>query len=760
MPVRRRVASIRATAHPAGRRGGRTPGRARTPLARRSSLGAAAFASILGTALTSAAIGDPPPTGGRPALPPIVFVSRQPLPGPEGGADWAAIPGVGPRDRIAAAGGRLLVREPDGRLRVLVDERTLFDVADPCVSWDATRVLFSGLVHPDSSWRIFEIGADGAGLHQVTRSDREIPLDQFGPAAARFTRYDDFDPCWLPDGRVLLASTRYPMLAELSEFLATNLFVIDAPGDRPRRVTTERSGAEEPAVDPATGRVVYARWLVNLDRPSNVTRDGLTMVDAQALTKDIGNVWETISVTPDGRAARLHGGDPRSREGLVAYKPALFPDGRVLSVFAANGALAPSPGLSGVRLFAPGASPGRALVGFRPGQAPPSPAEFPPPAPEIPCATDPAPLPDGRVLLSFSRRAGTDFGLALCDADGSGLEPLLDLPGTHEIDAQVLAPSQVPRILPDNVDPFTAELPPTEAPATYLVPGTFRFDCMNLFANAPVDAPIPDAPPIARGTRIRFFMNFQRTNAAGRDPSILFRDAPLSERGAVLENGLPADVPLFGQIVDAAGKVLVGGTGGPVHLAGFSYGRHGGWAQCVGCHAGHSVIEIPHTFTDCEWTNLATSARVAASSEWVPKGREAPPFPARRAVDRRAKEGGLDAAWVAAGDRRESVTLRWDLPIEVTRFVLHGIGENAAEGTTLRVGECRIALLRGGEVVGGVESTGPALPGGTEARVAPTVVDGARIEIVSSSGRVRGEAVTGLAEVEVIARLALAEPNP
>jgi hypothetical protein len=711
------------------------------------------FASTLAAPLD---VSIPAPAGS--SLPPIVFVSRQPVRGEDGAPEPGAIPGIGPRDRTARVGGRLLRREPDGALRVLAGPPAWFDVADPCVSWDGARILFAGLVHRDSSWRIWEIGADGAGLRQVTRSDRAISLRQFGPAAARFTRYDDIDPCWLPDGRIAFASTRYPMVSQLGEYLATNLFAVGPDDAHPRRITTERDGAEEPAVDPITGRLLYARWLINLDRPSNVTPNGLTYLDAEALTEDIGNVWQTISVLPDGRTAQLHAGDPRSRPGLICYKPALLPDGRVLTVFAANGAFSPGPGPTGVRLFAPGADTGRSVIGLSPrARAALMEAEASPAAPRPPWATDPAPLPDGRIVVSYAPRADGDCGLYACDLDGSRLEPLVDLPGTLELDAVAQVPTKRPPALPMGVDPHTVELPPTEDPATHRSTGSFRFDCMNVFANAPVDAPIPDAPPITQGARLRLYMNFQRQNP-GRDPSILIRDAKITPLGAVHEQGIQADMPFFGQIVDSRGRVVVGPTGVPAHVAEFGFARHGGWAQCVGCHAGHSVMFIPNNYVDAEWINVSTSAHVDASTEWRPPGAAEPPCPGRRVVDRKARDDSLEVAWVAAGAGREWVRLSWEFPIEVTRFVLYGIRPNPAAGTDLAVAECRITLLRGGVVVG-VQSTGAIAPGGTTVQVPRTLADAVRVEAVRSRGRVAGAVRTGLAEIETIARFAL-EPRP
>jgi hypothetical protein len=671
----------------------------------------------------------------------------------EGRIDPWGIPGIGPRDRTAAVGGRLLVRESNGRLRPLVEPPVLFDVADPCVSWDGEQVVFAGLAHADSAWRIYSIRADGTGLRAITRSDRRISLKQFGPMAARFVRYDDIDPCWLPDGRLCFASTRYPTIAEAGGYPATNLFVVEAEGTRMHRITSDRNGAEEPAIDPLTGRVVYCRWLLNVDRPSHTTATGLTVLDDEALTQDVGNIWETLSITPDGREAQLHAGDPRTRAGLVAYKPSPLRDGRTLVLAAPNGSFSPSPGGAGIRVHARGASPGRTLLGWRAAPV----AATGPPTP--PFAADPVELPDGRLLVAYVSNARGDWGLYVTNAAGEHPKSLIDLPGTLELDPAVLAPTRVPPALADQIDAETAELPPTADPATWVARGTFRLDCLNVFANAPVDAPIPDAPPAVAGARGRLYLSFQRQSTAGRDTPILFRDGPLTAHGAIAEQGIPADVSLFDQIVDANGRVLVGHGGTPAHLAGMNFGRHGGWAQCVGCHAGHSVIEIPSSFSAAEWFNVSTSARVTASSTWQDHSLPLLPATPRSIIDRRARCDSLQVAWVAAGRDGEHVSLEWDVAIEVSRLVLYGVFPSRRTRTDLRVQDCRVALLRRQQTVYTVSHTGPVLPDGTPVDVPPTVIDGLRIEILDAQGVVAGQPRVGLAEVETIARLAIDRPT-
>jgi Tol biopolymer transport system component len=134
----------------------------------------------------------------------------------------------------------------------------LVDVSDPCVHWDGEKIVFAGIEHPDSSWRIFEIRSDGTNFRKLTFSDRNIPLNQFGPAAFKFIKYDDIDPCYLPDGRICFASTRYPSLSFYG-FRTTNLYIVNSDGTGLHRITTERNSAEEPSIDPSTGKIIFAR---------------------------------------------------------------------------------------------------------------------------------------------------------------------------------------------------------------------------------------------------------------------------------------------------------------------------------------------------------------------------------------------------------------------------------------------------------------------------------------------------------------------
>ena len=655
------------------------------------------------------------------SLPALVFVSRQ----PPRGAQVTQLPGFGPVGRALVTGGRLLVRERDGRVRSLLPEGAFFDVSDPSVSWDGMRVAFAATPAPDSAWRIWVIGRDGGGLTAVTREDADI-----APAAGG--RADDFDPCWLPDGRLCFASTRSAGVAELAGLPVTNLWAVHADGTGLRRITSDRNGAEEPGVDPATGRVVYARWWFNRYRALDHDAFGITTDSARAVAADAVNLWHAISVQPDGDGGRLAGGDTRERTAQEAYQPVVLAGGTLVGVAAAHAALEPAAGPTRLVAFPGGIGPARWLTG--PGTRNPG------------SALAPAALPDGRIVFALDPNGRGDYGLYVMKADGSRLARVLDLPGTLELDAAVLAPRPRPPVVVAQLEAPPARPPDAGAEELRRAARTFRFDCLNVFANAPVDAPFPDAPPLQRDVRIRFYAALARPGAEGGDTLVLVREAAVEPSGAVHQDGMPADTPLFEQLVDAEGRVLRS-SHGIAHVPGFNAARAGTGTKCVGCHAGHSAIAVPVSYLRAKWVNAAPSAAVSASSV-APGGAGA-----RAAVDRRARGRAAEVAWIAAAESHESLRLAWPWPIEVRAVVLHPPARDAASGTALRIERCEVLLSRAGVEVGRLSVPRPLAPGGTRIACDPMLVDAVEIRPLRVRGRVEGRRAAALAEVEVDARM-------
>ncbi|MEO8513927.1 MAG: T9SS type A sorting domain-containing protein [Ignavibacteria bacterium] len=692
---------------------------------------------------------------------PIVFVSRNIT---QGGSFYypqaGLLPGMGPYSRTAVVGGRLLVREANGTVRVLVDSTInfsgtkLIDVSDPCVYWNASKIVFSGIENRDSSWRIYEIRSDGTGFKKITRTDRNVNLVQFGPIAYKFVKYDDVDPCYLPDGRICFSSTRYPALSQYTAKRTTNLYIIDSTSLNIHRITTERNGADEPTIDPITGKIVFSRWWLNIDHPSILTSNGLTRDSALAVTSDISNIWSAAKIRPDGEGLGLYAGTGNLRSGQNNYRPYVLNDGRMLSLFTPDNAMAYTTGSSGIRLFDEGNSYGTSVIGVNPQNMqlyinnPPSYGTMQPPY-----ACDPVQLPSNQILISYATQVeNQDYGLYTVNLNGSGLQPFFDITGKMELNAEVLLPKPVPPVLIDGVIEVADELPPTSDPSTWYKDGGFRFDCVNMFSNGPVDNPMQDGPPITRFARINFFMNFQRRDSLGLDSAIYLTYIPVFHTGQIAFDNAPANVSMFEQVVDSAGKVLRGSSGQVAHVIGMNYGRVGTGTKCVGCHSGHTQIFVPGTISEAAFFNTSTSAVVTQSSfKFINDSLQ---YPGKRVVDRKANNDSLRVNWIANGTNNEFVDLKWSVPIDARRITIYNIKPNASNNTNIQVTDCEVFCYFEGSEEAHILSTGIISPSGTDISIAGTPkIDEVKVIVKSYTGVVNGENLPGLAEIETNARI-------
>ncbi len=692
---------------------------------------------------------------------PIVFVSRNLT---QGGSVYypqaGLLPGMGPYSRTSIVGGRLLVREANGTIRVLVDSTINFggiklvDVSDPCAYWNASRIVFAGVEHRDSSWRIYEIRADGTGFKKITLTSRNINLSQFGPIANKFVKYDDVDPCYLPDGRICFSSTRYPALSQYTAKRTTNLYIIDSTSLNLHRITTERNGADEPSIDPITGKIVFSRWWLNIDHPSILTSNGLTRDSNLAVTSDISNIWSAAKIRPDGEGLALYAGTGNLRSGQNNYRPYVLSDGRMLSLFTPDPAMAYTTGSSGIRLFDEGNSYGTYVIGVNPQTMqlyinnPPSYGTMQPPY-----ACDPIQLPSNLLLISYATQVeNQDYGLYTVNLNGSGLQLFYDIAGKMELNAEVLLQKPVPPVLIDGVVDVADELPPTADPSTWYKDGGFRFDCVNMFTNGPVDNPMQDGPPITRFARIKFFMNFQRQDSMGLDEAIYLQDIPIFHTGQIAFDNAPANVSMFEQVVDSAGKVLRGSTGQVAHVIGMNYGRVGTGTKCVGCHSGHTQIFVPPTISESSFFNTSTSATVTESSfKFISDTIQ---YPGKRVADRKARNDSLRVNWIANGTNNEFVDLKWSVPIDVRRVTIYNIKPNASNNTNIQVTDCEVICYYNGNEEAHIVSTGIISVNGTDVSI-PNVpkIDEVKVIVKSFTGLVNGESLSGLAEVETNARI-------
>lgn len=695
---------------------------------------------------------------------PIVFVSRNHKSGGNIGFPSAGLlPGMGPHSRFAKVGGRLIKRDINGTLTTLVDSTmsfngiTLYDLQQPCVHWSGQKMVFAGVEHPDSSWRIYEINSDGTGFRKLTFTDRIINLSQFGPAAFRFEKYDDIDPVYTRDNQVVFASTRYPQLSEVGAFNTTNLFIL-YNDTAIYRMTTERNGAEKPTIDPLTGTVVYSRWWVNIDRPSNLTPSGVTRIDSLAIPgADIANIWQPVFIKPDGDALNYYAGDPRTRRSMYLYRPRIMQNGNLLGVYTPDLGMTNTGGSNGIRYYELGLSPFNNVIGVDSttplyNTNPPSYGTMVPPY-----ATDPIELPNGKILFSYATTVeAQDYGLYTCNLDGSGLELVEDFPGTLELNAEVLLPKTLPPDIEYLVVYDQNNVPPTSNPSTFYQGGLFRFDCLNVFANAPVDVPIGDAPPITKNARIRFFLQFQRQDVNGQDPPILFRDDQVQYDGAVIQGDIPSNVSMFEQLTDSNGNILVNTNGVAAHVTGMNFGIDGSGTKCVGCHAGHTLIEVPFNNTMGQFTNVSTSAVTTQSSFLTQNSID---YTGKHAIDRKARNNDLSVNWIAGSNSPgQFVELDWDLHIEIRSLKLYNILPNPSNNTNIQVNDCEVFIYENDSIlVEHIASTGPISTDGTSFTFPQwPSINKVKVIVKDYTGTVNNLDLPGLAEIETDARIGLA----
>ncbi|MBE2225621.1 MAG: PD40 domain-containing protein, partial [Anaerolineae bacterium] len=512
----------------------------------------------------------------------------------------------------------------------------LIDVNAPEVSYDGKKIVFAGL--PDGNyksvphynpgaWRIYMINVDGTGLKQITFSDRDdLDLSQFNSVNG-FKKYDDTDPVWLPDGRIAFSSTRWPSLSQYNDERTTNIYSMDEDGSNMKRITSERNGADRPLVDPLTGQIVYSRWWRNF---RNAANDMSTVKDpigdgyiqhlglvAESRSGEYGdapdahlgrNSWMLAAINPDGTGLVQFAGVSgigSSAFSNQAYGGSFAEDGSLFTAFYPMHHISEAAGFGGIRHYPRGPEGYTPIIGVADEGSelvrdnPPSHRVF-----KGAYAADPEVLPDGRLLISWAPDTRQDYGLYTVNPDGSDLTLVYDNPNTSELRGRVVMPRPIPPIIPDKITNVASLLPPT-ANGPYDIDGTFTFDALNVFFNAPVDVDIVNALPIGSAGTIRFFIDHQRTSYGfpeRLDWPILLDEIAINPDGSVSTEA-PANVPLFEQIrtsqpdysVPLTGSTFPAGENGAAHVAGHNFGRPGDDARCVGCHAGHTMIPVPVT---------------------------------------------------------------------------------------------------------------------------------------------------------------------
>ncbi|MHC4533014.1 MAG: SUMF1/EgtB/PvdO family nonheme iron enzyme [Planctomycetota bacterium] len=134
----------------------------------------------------------------------------------------------------------------DGMLQTLFRPSKDRFVGEMDLHFNAEKLLFT--MPTSKSWQIFEINTDGSGLRQVSRGQHQEDVD-------------NFDGCYLPDGRIVFSSTASYTAVPCwhGKERACSIYLMDADGGNMRQLCFDQDLDLHPAVLP-TGQVIFSRW--------------------------------------------------------------------------------------------------------------------------------------------------------------------------------------------------------------------------------------------------------------------------------------------------------------------------------------------------------------------------------------------------------------------------------------------------------------------------------------------------------------------
>jgi len=142
--------------------------------------------------------------------------------------------------------GRLLVLEglsPDSPVRSLVPDKKAGFLWRPDLSFDAGKIVFCLMPRGERSFHLYEVNTDGTGFRQLTFGD-----------------YDDLDPIYLPNGKLMFTTTRANTYVRCGPTHHSPVLArCDADGKNIYVISRNNEPDYLPALLP-DGRVIFTRW--------------------------------------------------------------------------------------------------------------------------------------------------------------------------------------------------------------------------------------------------------------------------------------------------------------------------------------------------------------------------------------------------------------------------------------------------------------------------------------------------------------------
>jgi formylglycine-generating enzyme required for sulfatase activity len=434
---------------------------------------------------------------------------------------------------LRSAGGLKTVYRPAGP----------YFVGDVDLSHDGRRMLFSS-IGTNNCWQIFEIGVDGQGLRQVTPGDQPD--------------VDNYDACYLPDGRVMVCSTAFMAAVPCvnGSTRVANLYRMNADGSGMRQLCFDQEHNWCPTMLP-NGRLLYLRWEYT-DTPHAHDRvlftmnpDGTNQMEYYGSNSYWPNSLFYARPIP-GHATQFvgivsgHHGVPRMGE-LVVFDPAR---GRR----EAEGVVQRIPGR------------GRRVEARIEDQLVDA---------SWPKFLHPYPLSDKFFLVAAQPSPQAAWGIYLVDTMDN-MTLVREEPGYALLEPVPLRPTPTPPVIPDRVEPQ-------------------RRDAVVLMADVYAGIGLKDIPRGAVKSLRVFSYHFLYPKMGGPqgvvgmegpwDIKRILGTVPVERDGSALFR-VPANMPISVQPLDAEGKALQ-------LMRSWFTGMPGEVVSCVGCHENPNSTPIP-----------------------------------------------------------------------------------------------------------------------------------------------------------------------
>ncbi|MBM3335581.1 PD40 domain-containing protein, partial [Candidatus Sumerlaeota bacterium] len=186
-----------------------------------------------------------------------------------------------------------------GEVTVLLDARG-GSIRDPQVHYDAQKIVFSYRKNGSDFYNLYEINADGSGLRQITSGE-----------------FDDYEPIYLPDDRIIFVSTRCKRWVNCWMTQVGIMYRCNADGSDIQQVSPNPEHDNTPWVLP-DGRILYTRW---------------EYVDRSQV--DYHHLWTS---NPDGSCQAIYFGNMHPRTVMIDAKPIPGTDKIIASFSPGHGA--------------------------------------------------------------------------------------------------------------------------------------------------------------------------------------------------------------------------------------------------------------------------------------------------------------------------------------------------------------------------------------------------------------------------------------